>query len=345
MRRGALASLAAIGGALALGGAWVAASGDPGGRSSAGVAQAGAALSAGRASRARASRAPRSPRRGSASAAYVVGGFARARRARQPLAERVDLRSGDRWRASRRCRIALNHAAAVADGGRLYVVGGYTRRARARRRERGAAALRPALADRWTRLRDDADAARRADRGRRSATGSYAAGGARGGAALTTVEIYDFALDSWRAGPPLRGGARAPRRRGRSAARFYVLAGRTPPPANNCTAAERFVPGLRRWETLPVARASARGGIARGDGRRARRARRRRGPDAGRAHDRRGRGVRPAHAALALPGRPANAAPRARRRRAGPLGLRARRRSDARTLRTQAAVERLSVGR
>ena len=121
----------------------------------------------------------------------------------------------------------------------------------------------------------------------------YVAGGARDGAALRTLEVYDFKRRRWSRGPSMRtarehlagtvhGGA------------FYVLAGRANG-LNNFRVAERYVPA----QAALGARAVAAQG-ARRDRRRDRRGpdrRRRRG--GGRGHDRRGRVLRPAHAALA----------------------------------------------
>jgi N-acetylneuraminic acid mutarotase len=186
--------------------------------------------------------------------AYVIGGFLPRDRTTAAV-ERYDLRA-DRWQRVRGLPFGLNHAAAAAYRGRLYVVGGY--RAPHGLAQESAALLRydPAR-DRWTRLRDMPTA-----RGA-LAVGVvghrlYAAGGAAGGQALSTLEIYDLATGRWRRGRDMAvarehlagvalGGA------------FYAFAGRSG--ATNFAVAERYRPDRGRWERLPDLR-TARGGIA-----------------------------------------------------------------------------------
>jgi hypothetical protein len=58
-------------------------------------------------------------------AIYVLGGFERTSGGATTAAvERYDIRR-DRWRRVRSMPVALNHPAAAAHGGRLYVSGGY----------------------------------------------------------------------------------------------------------------------------------------------------------------------------------------------------------------------------
>ncbi len=55
---------------------------------------------------------------------YVVGGFGSGDGTTTAAVERYDLRR-DRWKRMRDMPVALNHAAAVAHRGRVYVHGGY----------------------------------------------------------------------------------------------------------------------------------------------------------------------------------------------------------------------------
>ena len=185
--------------------------------------------------------------------AYVVGGFA------APDGATTDSSSATTCaptagRASRRSRRPSTTPprrpiAARVRRRRLYE--------RARRRDRGAWRYDPAR-DRWTRLAD-APTARGALVAGVVGDRLYVAGGARGGKALKTLEIYDFARRRWSTGPPMRvarehlagavlGGA------------FYALAGRTAG-RGNFKVVERYVPARRRWERVPSMR-KPRGGIA-----------------------------------------------------------------------------------
>jgi non-specific serine/threonine protein kinase len=187
---------------------------------------------------------------------YLVGGFAERGGATTAAVERYDTRD-NRWRQVRSMPIALNHAAAAAYKGALYVVGGYA----ASRSLSGdsAALLRydPGR-DRWTRLRDAPS--------RRGALAVgvigdrlYAAGGARSGKALKTLEIYNFRTGRWSTGPPM-SVAREHLAATVAGGALYVLAGRAAGQGNFATA-ERYLPGPARWERLPDM-TRARGGIA-----------------------------------------------------------------------------------
>ena len=189
-------------------------------------------------------------------AAYVVGGFAAPGGATSDVVERYDLRR-DRWTRVAPIPQAVNHAAAVAHDGDLYVVGGYTAQS-------GLAAETNALwryeprAARWTKL-PNAPTARGAIAAGVVGDRLYVAGGARGGTALDTLEIYDFARRRWTSGPSMRTAREhlaATVHRGA----LYVLAGRAGG-LNNFRVAERYVVARRRWERLPSMR-KARGGIA-----------------------------------------------------------------------------------
>ena len=186
--------------------------------------------------------------------AYVLGGFVAPGRTSAAV-ERYDLRR-DRWARVRGLPFGLNHAAVAAYGGRLYVVGGY--RARTAVAQESAALLRyDPRTDRWTRLRDMPTA-----RGALAVgvVGGrlYAAGGAAGGQALTTLEIYDFATGRWHRGRDM-AVAREHLAGVALSGRFYALAGRTG--AGNLTVVERYDPASGRWRRLPDMR-KARGGIA-----------------------------------------------------------------------------------
>ena len=190
--------------------------------------------------------------------------------------------------------IALNHSVAAVHRGDLYVMGGYTSPTGL---NRAVAAL----------LRYDPEqrslvaAARAPTRRAAHAMGVignrlYVAGGARGGRALRSLEIYGFRRRRWSRGPRMRT-AREHVAGTVAGGRFYVLAGRAAG-QGNFKVAERYDPRRRRWQRLPDMR-KPRGGIAAA-------AVGRRvvvfgGEEVGR-HDRRGRAVRPGPArVVALP--------------------------------------------
>ncbi len=213
MRRGALASLAALSGALTLTAAWGVASCGPREYSPASAAQgAGGAQQWKRLPGATLTRSEVGAAR-IGDVAYIVGGFAPPGLT-TAVAEEVDLRSARRSRIAP-MPIALNHPAAASWRGRLYVVGGYADRQRLT--AESAALLRyDPRSRRWTRLADMPT-----PRGALTAgvVGDrlIAAGGARGGAALRTVEIYDLRSGRWRA-PPRRCASRASTSPARSSA-------------------------------------------------------------------------------------------------------------------------------
>ncbi len=188
--------------------------------------------------------------------AYVVVGFAAPGGATTDIVERYDLRL-NRWSRVAPIPQAVNHAAAVAHEGDLYVVGGYTA-ASGLVAETNALWRYEPVAGRWTKLRG-APTARGAIAAGVIGDRLYVAGGARGGAALTTLEIYDFKRRRWSRGPSMRT-AREHLAGAVQGGAFYVLAGRAGG-LNNFRVAERYVPARRRWERLPAMR-RARGGIA-----------------------------------------------------------------------------------
>lgn len=188
--------------------------------------------------------------------AYVVGGFAAPDGATTDIVERYDLRR-DRWARVAPIPQAVNHAAAVAYDGDLYVVGGYTA-ASGLAAETNALWRYEPVSDRWTKLRG-APTARGATAAGVIGDRLYVAGGARGGSALTTLEIYDFKARRWSRGPSMRH-AREHLAGAVGGGAFYALAGRAGG-LNNVPVAERFVAASGRWERLPAMR-KARGGIA-----------------------------------------------------------------------------------
>jgi N-acetylneuraminic acid mutarotase len=195
--------------------------------------------------------------------AYVVGGFERKGTRTTAAVERYDIRR-DRWKQVRSMLFGLNHAAAAAHGGKLYVSGGY-RAAQALQRPSRALLEYDPKRDRWRRLAP-APTPRAAHALAVIGHRLYAAGGANDGGSLNTLEVYDFERRRWSRGPSFPGPPRNHTTGVSSGGRFYVLAGRD---ASNYAAAERYNPRTRRWARLPPLR-TARGGIAGarlGDGR------------------------------------------------------------------------------
>jgi N-acetylneuraminic acid mutarotase len=187
---------------------------------------------------------------------YVMGGFEETSGATTAATERYDI-VADRWTRVADMPLALNHAAATAYRGRVYVVGGY--RGRGSLSDPIAALFRyDPGADRWTRLAspptERAALAVGALRGR-----LYAAGGAREGQALTTLEVYDVRRDRWLRGPGM-GVAREHLAGAVADGRFYALAGRAAG-RGNFRVVEAFDPGDGSWHRVPGMR-KPRGGIA-----------------------------------------------------------------------------------
>jgi N-acetylneuraminic acid mutarotase len=190
---------------------------------------------------------------------YVMGGFEPGSPnggATTAAVERYDIER-DRWTRVADMPAALNHPAAVAYRGRIYVLGGY---ADADRSAGAVATLyryEPGR-DRWTRL-PSALTARAAlavgvIRGR-----LYAAGGANAEGALTTLEIYDFRRRRWRTGPDM-AVAREHLAGAVAGGRFHVLAGRAGG-RGNFDVVEAYDPRTRRWSRLP-SMSKPRGGTA-----------------------------------------------------------------------------------
>jgi Kelch motif len=184
---------------------------------------------------------------------YVMGGFEPSG-ATSDATERYDIER-DRWRRVADMPVALNHAAAVAYRGRVYVLGGYSAATGLGREVATLYRYDPGR-DRWRRL-PSAPTARAAlaagvIRGR-----LYAAGGAAGGEALTTLEIYDVARRRWRSGPDM-ATAREHLAGAVARGRFYALAGRSA--GTNFDVAEAYDPRAQRWRAVPAMR-KERGGI------------------------------------------------------------------------------------
>lgn len=189
---------------------------------------------------------------------YVVGGFGEATGESTRALERYDIRR-DRWTRRRSMPIALNHPAATALRGRLYVHGGY----RARRDlESASERLYVYLPrrDRWRRLPDSrrprAAHVFAALRGR-----LYAAGGRNENGVLKSMEVYDPRRRRWRPGARLKGPRRDHMTGVAAGGYLYALAGRDLTGPGNLRTAERYDPRRRRWRLLAPMR-KARGGIA-----------------------------------------------------------------------------------
>ena len=217
---------------------------------------------------------------------YVVGGFERRSGRSTAAVERYDLRR-DRWRRVRSMPVALNHPAAAAYRGDVYVVGGYTGRGDLRGEVSSLYRYDPGR-DRWSRL-PDAPTRRAALAVGVIGGRLYAAGGANSDeGALRRLEVYDFAARRWSQGPDM-GFAREHLAGAVADGAFYVLAGRAAG-RGNFKVAERYLPARAALgETARHAKAARR--HRRGCGREPGRGGGRRGAV---GHDPRGRGVRPA---------------------------------------------------
>ncbi len=187
---------------------------------------------------------------------YVMGGFEQSSNATVASTERYDIRH-DRWRRVADMPVGLNHAAAVAYRGNVYVVGGYRGRNSLDDEVDTLYRYQPKR-DRWTRL-SSAPTRRGALAAGVVGHRLYAVGGATAGRALPTLEIYDFRTRRWSTGPGLslpREHLAAAGARGR----FYAIAGRASG-QGNFTRVDRYDPDTRRWTRVRDLR-KARGGIA-----------------------------------------------------------------------------------
>jgi non-specific serine/threonine protein kinase len=170
--------------------------------------------------------------------------------------ERYDI-DDDSWRRVRSMPVALNHPAAAAYRGHLYVVGGYSAASGLAQESARLFRYRPDR-DRWKELRP-MPKARAALAAAVVGDRLYAVGGARGGRALRRVDIYDLTADRWRKGPAM---PTASEHLAATAAGGYVyaLAGRAAG-QGNFASLERYNPRTDRWARLPDM-AKPRGGIA-----------------------------------------------------------------------------------
>jgi N-acetylneuraminic acid mutarotase len=187
---------------------------------------------------------------------YVVGGFERSTGETTAAVERYNIQT-NRWRRETSMPVGLNHPAAAAYNGDVYVLGGYT----------GRSSLTGAVASlyrydpttsQWSRL-PNAPTRRAALAVGVVGKRLFAAGGANSSGALKRLEIYDFEQQRWARGPDM-GTAREHLAGAVSEGRFYVLAGRASG-QGNFKVVERYLPTPRRWERLPDM-TKARGGIA-----------------------------------------------------------------------------------
>jgi N-acetylneuraminic acid mutarotase len=173
---------------------------------------------------------------------YVVGGFVPGP-ATTAAVERYDIMR-DRWSRVSSMPVALNHPAAFADRGALYVLGGYTAHG-ATAGETDAFMRYDPISGRWSRM-PAAPTARAALAVGVIGNRLYAAGGASGGRTLARLEIFDFGSRRWSRGPDMA----VPREHVAGAVAggaFYVLGGRP----GNLTTVERYLPARQRWERVP----------------------------------------------------------------------------------------------
>jgi N-acetylneuraminic acid mutarotase len=184
---------------------------------------------------------------------YVVGGFEATRTS--AAVERYDIRRRS-WKRVRSMPVAVNHPAAVAYDGELYVHGGYTANL-GLTEPTGALQRYDPSRNRW-RLLKASPTPRAAQALAVVGHRLYTAGGADSTGSLRSMEVYDFATRRWSRGPSFPAPARNHTTGVATGGRFYVLAGRD---ASNFTAAARYNPRRRSWERLPPLR-TARGGIA-----------------------------------------------------------------------------------
>jgi non-specific serine/threonine protein kinase len=189
---------------------------------------------------------------------YLAGGFTIGGVTTNQV-ERYDPRR-DRWRFVSPMPITLNHPAAVAHRGKLYVLGGYRQGVSnpglpTQVLDATRAFLRyDPETDRWSRLPAmpvPRAAAAAAVVGHRL----FVAGGrAELPSVLTSqgllkrLDIYNFKTGRWRRGPDMHS-AREHVAGAAARGRFYVLAGRRSPEAT--AVAEKYVPRDHRWKRLP----------------------------------------------------------------------------------------------
>jgi|tagenome__1003787_1003787.scaffolds.fasta_scaffold20971569_2 hypothetical protein len=174
-----------------------------------------------------------------------MGGFIRAGFS-TAATERYDI-VRDRWTRVANMPVALNHAAAVAYRGRVYVLGGYSSRTGLDDEVATLYRYDPRR-DRWRRLPSMPTAHGALAVG---VIGGrlYAAGGAGQGGVHAELEIYDFKQRRWSRGPAM-AVARDHLAGAVAGGRFYALAGRARG-HGNYDVVEAYNPRTRRWRTLP----------------------------------------------------------------------------------------------
>jgi non-specific serine/threonine protein kinase len=187
---------------------------------------------------------------------YVVGGFSRSGQRTTSAVERYDI-DRNRWKRVRPMPVGLNHTAATAYAGDLYVMGGYASKTGLQSPVDTLYRYRPKT-NRWSRL-PRAPSKRAAHTIGVIGHRLYVAGGARNGKALDTLEVYDFGKRTWSTGPSMRT-AREHLTGVATGGFFYVLAGRAVG-SGRFKVAERYDPAKSRWEQLPDMK-KERGGIA-----------------------------------------------------------------------------------
>jgi N-acetylneuraminic acid mutarotase len=188
---------------------------------------------------------------------YVVGGFEERSKGTTSAVERYDI-VRNRWSRVKSMPVAVNHPAAAAFRGDVYVLGGYRGRGDLSAETSSFHRYDPSR-NRWTRL-PSAPTKRAALAVGVIARRLYAAGGANAAAgALRTLEIYDFARRRWSRGPDM-SVAREHLAGTVAGGAFYVLAGRAAG-QGNFKIAERYRPRQGKWERLADMR-KPRGGIA-----------------------------------------------------------------------------------
>jgi len=207
---------------------------------------------------------------------YVVGGFVPPGLTTTTAVERYDIRR-DRWRRLPSMPVALNHAAAVAYRGKLYVHGGYPDLLNTHT-QAGLYRFNPRR-NRWKRLQPSPS-----PRGAHAAAvighRLYVAGGTNEEASLRSLDVYDFRRRRWLQGPSFRGPARHHTQGVAADGFFYVLAGRSggetlierrlhPTAGRDYRSVDRYDPHRNRWRRLPPMRRerSGFGAAALADGR------------------------------------------------------------------------------
>ena len=181
---------------------------------------------------------------------YVVGGFASGA-ALTTQVERYDA-AQDRWELVRPMPMAVNHAVAVAHGGKLYVLGGYTAFPYTFGVPTAGAADATAAffeydpaSDRWTAM-PSAPRPRAAFAAAVIGDRLYAAGGVTTGGPADSMDVFDFGRAQWTPGAPMPLPAEHVAGVALDGA-FFVLGGRPFYGAQNFAAVRRYDPATGAW--------------------------------------------------------------------------------------------------